>query len=124
MRYEGRMKNPGCVTNLPSNPIPKRKFIPVTNPRKQQFQPPEMAENHQKQAVWTGVGGGVMAENWVCGFSRYPGCRAHFEHAIHMDFSVLLGSNGSPPPQSFTSSEKLKNKPPGEALLVRRLICL
>ena len=31
--------------------------------------------------------------------SRHSSCRAHFEHAIHMDFSVLLGSNGSPPPQ-------------------------
>lgn len=44
MRYEGRMKNLGRVTHLPSNLIPKRKFIPVTNPRKMQFQPPEMAK--------------------------------------------------------------------------------
>ena len=40
-----------------------------------------------------------MAKNMVYGFSRHPDCRAHFEHAIHMDFSVLLGSNGSPPPE-------------------------
>ena len=33
-------------------------FLIVLNPRKMQFQPPEMAKNHQKQAVWTGVGGG------------------------------------------------------------------
>ena len=58
MRYEGRMKNLGRVTHLPSNPIPKRKFIPVTNPRKVQFQPQEIAKNHQKQVVCTGVGGG------------------------------------------------------------------
>ena len=52
------MKKCGRVTCLPLKPIPKRRFIPVTNPRKQQFQPPEMDKNHQKQAVWTGVGGG------------------------------------------------------------------
>lgn len=40
-----------------------------------------------------------MAKNMVYGFSRHPDCRAHFEHAIHMDFFVLLGSNGSPPPE-------------------------
>ena len=39
-----------------------------------------------------------MVKNMVYGFSRHPDCRAHFEHAIHMDFSVLLGSNRSPPP--------------------------
>ena len=53
------MKKCGRVTHLPLKPIPKRRFIPVTIPRKQQFQPPEMAKNHQKQAVWTGVGGGL-----------------------------------------------------------------
>ena len=58
MQYEGRMEIHGRVTHLPPNPIPKRKFIPVTNPRKQQFQPAEMAKNHQKQVVCTGVGGG------------------------------------------------------------------
>ena len=52
------MKRRGRVTRLPSKPIPTCKFIPVTNPRKTQFQPQEMAENHKKQAVWTGVGGG------------------------------------------------------------------
>ena len=36
------------MTHLPSNPIPKRKFIPVTNPRKTQFQPAEMLEKGHK----------------------------------------------------------------------------
>ena len=52
------MKRRGRVTRLPLKPVPKRRFIPVTNPRKQQFQPPEMTKNNQKQAVWTEVGGG------------------------------------------------------------------
>ena len=42
-------------------------------------------------------------KNRVYGFSRHPGCRTHFEHAIHIDFSVLLGSNGSPPPKKHDS---------------------
>ena len=58
------MKKCGRVTCLPLKTIPKRRFIPVTNPRKQQFQPPEMAKNYQKQAVWTGVGGGQWSKTW------------------------------------------------------------
>ena len=99
----------------------------VLNPRKMQFQPAETLEkghkNDHKSLYFRGLNTKLWKNN-VYGFSRYPGCRAHFEHAIHMDFSVLLGSNGSPPPQSFTSSEKLQNKPPGQYLLARWLICL
>ena len=42
------MKRRGRVTHLPSNPIPTCKFIPVTNPRKTQFQPPEKGEKGHK----------------------------------------------------------------------------
>ena len=102
-------------------------FLIVLNSRKVQFQPAETLEkghkNEHKSRYFRGLNT-KMFKNVVYGFSRYPGCRARFEHAIHMDFFVLLGSNGSPPPQSFTSSEKLQNKPSGQHLLARWLICL
>ena len=65
-----------------------------------------------------------MVKNMVYGFSRHPGFCKRFEYAIHMFFDVKPSGCGSPPPQSFTSSEKLQNKPLSEALLARWLICL
>ena len=40
-----------------------------------------------------------MAKNMVYGFSRHPVFCKRFEYVSNMDFSVLLGSNGSPPPE-------------------------
>ena len=58
----------------------------------------------------------------------YEGAALYFHLVQH--FPVAAGFVQAPDlfrcfhPISFTSSEKLQNKPPGQHLLVRRLICL